>query len=479
MNSKNRAKKKNKKRLDRQLRSGKVEKTFKVVTETEVTKSEDENGEQVTVTETKPDRLVEVNTKKEDKKEDHKADPEQKRSQIREGKKNSKVTDIRAARAREKQKKRIRRIAAVGVIVVFALTVYLTRAYWVPKLEGILDRPKETVVNDGKTKSGNFPISFNEGSVSDITGIGNYLACLDKNQLRIYSEDGEQTNEFSHNYIDPELKGALKRMMIYDKGGSSLMVVNRKNKIYEKNVSGKILLGDIADNNNIAVVTEDAKYSGILYVYDPNGKQIYKWYSSARVLSVNFSADGEGCFLTTFSSKGGEMVSLVRYLRFDRDTEYMKSVELPVLALAAMDNVNGEYWVVGDTAFYRLDSEGQIIQSYDYSGELADYDLSRECAALCFKGLQRNSTELVMFRSDSDQAEPDTQLYTDDGRPVSLHIKDQKVLLLKDGVMECFDFSGNLLATAELDSDYTDFTFFGENIYFLDYREVNKISFTT
>ncbi len=492
MSSKNKGRsKKNNKRFQRQLKSGKVEKTFRVITEKEIVKKTDDEGNEETVTEEKGGKLKEVETpNKRRQKADSESEKqsEKERAQIKSVsaaerkagvQQKSKITDIRAARRREKNKKRIKSLVIVLVIAIFAAAVYLTRSYWVPKLEGVLDRPRETVVNDGKIQSGNFPLSFSEGSVSSISGIGNYLACLDKNQLKIYNESGEETNSFSHNYADPVLKTALKRMMVYDKGGSSLMVMNRKNEMFSKTVRDRIILAEIADNNNIAVVTEDDKYAAIMYIFDQNGREIFKWSSNARVLSVSFSADGEGCYVTTFSSKSGSLVSVMRYFRFNSSEEIVKSADLPVLALKALENDNGEFWIVGDTAFLRLDEDGNIIMQYDYTAELIDFDLSSGCAALCFDGIQRKSTELIMFSSDSDSSEPDSAIYTDDGDPVSLHIKDSKVILLKNRLVECYDYSGNLLATAELTADYTDFTYFSDNIYFLDYREINKISFTT
>ena len=94
-------------------------------------------------------------------------------------------------------------------------------------------------------------------------------------------------------------------------------------------------------------------------------------------------------------------------------------------------------------------------------------------------GIKRNSTELMLFDSDSDKKEADKVIYTDDGEPRSVGIYNGKVILLKDKMVEAYDFSGNLLATADVSSEYFDFTFFNENVYFIDYREINKISFST
>ena len=387
--------------------------------------------------------------------------------------------EIREARQREKNKRRIKTAAALLVVAVFAVSAYFTRGYWVPQLESVLNRPKETIVNDGEVKKGNFPLGFDEGSVSSIGSTGSYLLCLDKNQLKFYDENGEETGSFSHNYADPVMKSSDKRVLLYDKGGSSLMVVGRKNEMFSKSVKNRLVMAELADNNYVAAVTSDEKYAGILTVYDGNGREIYKWSSSAAVVSVTFDEGGDGCFVTTYSCRNGQLNSVVRYLTFDQAEPKMQSVSLPVLALQAMENDNGEFWVAGDTAFYRLDKDGNIMSSYEYQGHLKDFSLSRGSAAVALSGIKRRSSELLIFDSNSDSAEPDHNVCTTDGEPERVKISGSKIVLLKARSINCYDSYGNLTATAECSSDYIDFVYFGDNVYFCDLREVNKISFTT
>lgn len=522
---------KNRRKFHKDLRSGKVEKTFEVVTEKEFVQKDQWSSAEEPMPDITLRDLEKINRRKKkaekeqqriaaeerenairmtaskDKEQESESEEddisegenritlekseaaEKKEKKQRKGKEKKSggekedgrntVTDIRAARKKEKTKKRIKNAAVLLIIAAFAGTTYVLRDKWVPKLEGILDNPHETIVNDGETEKGNFPLTFDEGAVSSISHIDNFLLSLDKNHLQIYNEAGEEENSFNHNYADPVLKTAKKRMMIYDNGGTSFTVLNRKNEMYSKTVDSKILLADIANNNYAAVVTEDEKYAGILTVYDENGTVVYKWSSNARILSFSFSADGSGCYVSTFSASGGELKSVVRYMRFNSTEEIMKSEPITTLALDVMENDNGDFWVVGDDCFVKLDGEGNIIMQYEYNSAIVGYDLSAECAAVVFDGIKRESTELMIFDSNSDKDEPDEEIYTDDGKPKSLYIEGGKIILLKDKIVECYDFSGNLLATADISAEYTDFTYFNDSVYLLDYREINKISFST
>ncbi|SEK83352.1 DUF5711 family protein [Ruminococcus albus] len=387
--------------------------------------------------------------------------------------------EIRDARQREKKKRRVRTIAAVLIVALFAGGAYLARGKWVPKLESVLYRPKETIVNDGEVKKGNFPLSFDDGAVSSISNTGSYLLCLDKNQLKFYDSDGEEVNSFSHNYADPVMRTSDKRVLLYDKGGSSLMVVGRKSEMFTKSVKNRLIMAELASNDNVAVVTSDERYAGILTVYDGNGREIYKWSSSASVLSVTFDESGSGCFVTTYSNKGGMLSSVVRYLTFDSEDPEMVSESLPVLALQAVKNESGDIWVAGDTAFYRLDSRGKILTTYKYEGTISDFALSSSCAAVVLDGIRRRSSELLIFDSSTENDQPDKRVKESDGMPERLKISGSKIVLLKENSIDCYDRFGNLDATAECSSDYSDFVYFGDSVYFCDYREVNKISFAT
>ena len=56
---------------------------------------------------------------------------------------------------------------------------------------------------------------------------------------------------------------------------------------------------------------------------------------------------------------------------------------------------------------------------------------------------------------------------------------DNTAALLKENSIDAYDKAGNLLATANESSDYIDFAFLNDAVYFLNVRELNKISFKT
>lgn len=391
----------------------------------------------------------------------------------------SNVTDIRAARKKEKQKKRIRKFIVLGVVAAFGVSVYATKDIWVPKLEGILDKPHATIINDGKTESGNFPLTFDESSVNVIKSLTDSVMRIDDRHIVFYDEAGEEISNSSHSFAHPVARVSGKRVLAYDSGGNSFVVMNKKGEIYSKETESAILLADISPNSSVAVVTQTEKYAAVLTVYDSSGAEIYQWCSTRRILDISFTEDGSGCYISTFSSKGGSLKSVIHYVSFDSTEELMKSETLETLAVAVERNDNGDYWVVGDTCFYKLDSDGKILLQYEYPGELSDYALSETTASVAFDGIQRKTGSLAIFRSDSEDNNPSNVVYTQSGLPKKLAVYNKKIILLSEDDIEAYDSSGNLLATAAVSSEYLDFAYLNDSIYFLGLKEINKIGFET
>ncbi len=391
----------------------------------------------------------------------------------------AKVTDIRTARKKQKMKRRLKVLIALLIVVSFGLAVYLTRGYWVPKLEGILDRPHATIINDGKTVAGNFPITFDETAVNTISAFNDCIIRVDDNHIYFFDESGNEISSLSHSFANPVVKTAGKRALVYDSGGNKLSVMNKKGELFTKEIDDPILLAQIGNNSNVAVVTQNDRYEAVMTVYDADGTLIYKWQSYKKVVDITFNDKGDGCFVTTFKGKNGLICSYLTYLKFDSEDEQMQSGVINDLVLDTMMNDNEDCWVVGAENFYKLDKDGNVLFTYEYNGQLIDFALNKTTAAVVVEGVGKGNGVLTIFRADSDSDNPNSVIYTEGGSPKKLHSSNSLTFLLKENSIDAYDKAGNLLATANVSSDYIDFAFLNDAVYFLNVRELNKISFKT
>lgn len=386
------------------------------------------------------------------------------------------MEDIRRERKREKNKKRLKKLLLILIVLALGAAAYLTRNKWVYRLEGILDRKPETIVNDGETQKGNFPISINSGSVNTIDVLDGNIVSADDSQIYIYGENGKQINTFVHNLGNPVVRVAGRKLLAFDNGGKDFKVYNKNGELYSKTIDDNILYAEICDNGYTAIVTQTEKYPSCMTVFDNNGSEIYKWSSGQRIMDVSFDDSENGCYVSTFSSQSGLIQSVIHHIKFNSTEEKMTSVKLDTLVIDTLENNNGDIWAVGDDKFYKLNSDGETLLEYEYTDDLVSYAINEYSASVAVKGIKRGSTSVAMFDSDSDESEPRIAV-AEHGFPKKVACSHNKVILLSDNAVDAFDLSGNCVATVEASSDYKDFVYLNNSVYFLGYREINKTEF--
>lgn len=388
------------------------------------------------------------------------------------------MTDIRAARKKEKVHRRLKKLIIIVIILLMGAGVYITRGIWVPKLEGILDRPHDTIINDGVTQTGNFPIKVEESSANIIRRLDNNIIIADGGHIYYYDENGKLRDTVYHSFGNPMIKTAGKRILCFDNGGNTFRVYNKSGEVYEKSIEDQIIYADIAQNSNVAVITQTEKYVACLTIYDSNGTEIYRWSCGKRIMAVSFTDNGDGCYISAFSAEDGEVVSEIYYIEFDSTEELMKSEKLNGLVLDICENDNDNLWAAGDGAFYMLDKDGKLIDSYEYDSDMTSFDMNEKCAAVVFEGVSHESMTVALFDSDSDNVQPKT-IECESGSPKKALCDGDRAFILSSSSLDAYDGKGNLLATAAVSADYSDFVFYNDAVFFIGPREVNKILFQT
>ena len=385
-------------------------------------------------------------------------------------------TDIRHARKKQKRKRRIIRITGLIAFAGICVCVYLTRAMWLPKLEGILDRNKGLIVNDGKLEAGNFPLEVTDSGKAGLVTLEDYFVMVDDSDIKLFNVNGELENSIPHTLAHPAAAVSGKRMLIYENGGNSFEVINKKGEIFKKTIDDLILLADMKSGKT-AIVTQTDKYDAYLTVYDETGNVIYKWAANKRISAVSVNEDGDGCCLAVFTSEAGVMKSEIHELDFSSQEDKMVSVPLDSLIIAAEKNKANDIWAVGDSKLFRIDDNGTVASSYEYNGELCAYDISGKLCAVALKGNVRKTSELLIFSSDDNDITGDERITS--GVIKSLVIDDDNVFMLSEQSAECFDDHAELIATAAVSNEYVDFVYLDDSLVFLGYREINKIKFQT
>lgn len=151
--------------------------------------------------------------------------------------------------------------------------------------------------------------------VSEVTQVesltGSFVE-LGKEGCVVYSRSGKKLNSIQSGYARPALAAGKNRFVLYNRSGNELQVESRTQNLYTKQLENSIFLCAMADNGNLAVVTEDVSAMAELLIYNSNMEQVLSWSMSSNdgtPLRMAFSPDGRKLAAAAVTAGGGQMMT--------------------------------------------------------------------------------------------------------------------------------------------------------------------------
>ena len=135
---------------------------------------------------------------------------------------------------------------------------------------------------------------------------------LGKEGCVVYSRSGKKLNSIQSGYARPALATGKNRFVLYNRSGNELRVESRTQNLYTKQLENSIFLCAMADNGNLAVVTEDVSAMAELLIYNSNMEQVLSWSMSSNdgtPLRMAFSPDGRKLAAAAVTAGGGQMMT--------------------------------------------------------------------------------------------------------------------------------------------------------------------------
>ena len=381
--------------------------------------------------------------------------------------------DLRQERRNAKKKARRRSIIGTLFIVAVVAAGFATKNLWMPKAAEFFESSKETIINDGTPENGNgYPIELTQSEYRYITSVDGMATVISDTYITMYNSKGGEYKKLQHTFVNPVYYTMDDKLFVYDLDGYGFGVYDKKGEIYSKKTEDAIIVASCSESGMAAVVTQTDKYSSFLTVYDENGDAVFKWSGSQRIVSVSFNKDETGCIISTFSASGGKIVSKLFGLEFDKTEEIFETADLDCLVYKSGYCDNGDMWLVGDSVLYRVASDGSVIYTYRYDRELAAFDIGGEIAAWVCGGVSGDYSEIRIFGKTSGPA-----VFKTDSEIEKIEVLDSQAVYLTDNSFAVLNSSGKVIASAEIEKEYTDFILMEDEAFFIGYDKVDKIDF--
>ena len=139
-------------------------------------------------------------------------------------------------------------------------------------------------------------------------------------KLIVTDKKGTEFQNTPLGFRKPMLSTNGRHILVYDNGGTGLMVADSFSVLFEMQAEDPIISAKMNDNGSIVVVTRGEGYLSKVYVYDASFKEIYRYRSLNRyILDADISKDGKVIAVSAMDIEGDEMVSEILYFKLNKE----------------------------------------------------------------------------------------------------------------------------------------------------------------
>ena len=194
------------------------------------------------------------------------------------------------------------------------------------------------------------------------------LAVLSGNTYRYVTAlpDGDFTAQMIAS--NPAVSAGEKQVLLYDRGGKNLAVVNGYAVLWEETLESPVISAEMNDGGSFCVVTDENGYRAAVAMYDARQNQLYKWYTSDYfVMLASPAPDGRHFAALCLRENAGSVTFTLRGYSVTQE-EPVFSVDLPVQEVYSLKhNAAGEAVLICDDGVYIYDGAGGLKAQNSYT----------------------------------------------------------------------------------------------------------------
>ena len=349
------------------------------------------------------------------------------------------------------------------IFAVLILAVASIAANW----GNIIAPLKDAALDVGK---GGFPVELPGSTDYVLDELGDNFCLLTDTYFYTYNSEGAMIANVQHGLQNPAMVSNNRRALIYDRNGRDMKFYSRSGEVYSNSTEDTIDFAEISNGERCAVVTKSEKYTNCLYVFNGEGKQIFRWASPLYLIDrVEFSNDDNSVFVSVCGAENGELE--YRILRFD------------------LSNAEGSIWqtYVGSHMVFSLDYSSKGVFAVTAGGaKLLDKDSGEITAETSFvksvSQIPRGDIRSVLLEDSGggsvltvydENLEASAALALND--VIRVRFKNGSLYVLAGRTLTQYDNSLNEVKVCELDDDYSDMIIIGGNAYLLGYNIVQRV----
>lgn len=297
------------------------------------------------------------------------------------------------------------------------------------------------------------PVEIAGTSVKETFTIGDNVGVLTDGNVALYAKNGKQLLSYTHGMTDPIVKAAGRRFLLYDRGGTKLVVRMRDKVLFEKEFDYKIISANISSDGWITVVTAAQRYASQLHVWNSAyDEEIFTWSSSGEYIICSAADSGSKTVAaaTLTANASGQMVTTVHIFTTEAAMELGKKDFSGEAAVSLEYNSSGNVKIICDSMAAVVDRSGNVLGRFDFDRKLISCVNAHGTSgmALVFdRYTEARATDVTFIGSRGEQV----KTVSVSGKFLCANGNSSHAAVYCDGTATVFDYSGN--KTAELTSE--------------------------
>lgn len=160
-----------------------------------------------------------------------------------------------------------------------------------------------------------------------------YITILYNNTLQAYNSSAKKEFELNLTITNPIFESYKKYLVVAEKGGKKIYMINGKNIVWQTDVDGEIIRTNINKNGYVSITTSQTTSKSVIITYSPEGKELFKTYlPNSYVIDTAMSNDNKYLAIaeintdgTTTLQSGVQILSVEKIKNGDEDTVIYKN----------------------------------------------------------------------------------------------------------------------------------------------------------
>ncbi len=365
-----------------------------------------------------------------------------------------------------KKKKQRRFMLNFAVVLLIGLVIILIATNW----SSIISPFKDAALEVG---TGGFPVDLPGSTGYELEAMGDNFCLLTDTYLYTYNSDGANIAGIQHGFQNPAMSVNQKRALVYDRNGKSFKFYSRSEQIYSNTLGDSIVFAEVGSSDRSAVVTTSTRYANYLYVFNSEGKQIFRWASPEnKIMQVCFSDDDNSIFVSVIGERGGDL--RLSILRFDLDNseDMIWQTDIGSDITFSLEYCRDGLYVVSGGGNMLLDkNSGEITAQSHFTKTVSGIPDSDGMRAVVFHDTATNLQVVTVY---NDALEAGESLPPE--KMTSFMISGGKLYVMSGNFLYVYNSALEQTAEYELDDVYSDFKVIGSSAYLLGYNTVQKLA---